>query len=144
MTTSNSFGIEKIVGHKFYKNKKRFLIRFSGLTADEDCWFPEEQIPDKEMISKYLENAPNIPNYKINDYSYATNDILTLDQLRYKDPNMIIGVYKSDDKLFYRVEFKNNRFYSVESSILKEVFPHLVCEYLEQNIIIKTKKKEEK
>ena len=139
-TSSTSFEIEKIVGHKINKNKKSFLIRFSGLTADEDCWFPEEQIPDKDMIKKYQEKAPNIPNYKINDYSFATNDILTLTQLRYKEPVMIIGAYEYENKLFYRVEFKNDRFYSVESSIMKQVYPKIVCSYLEQNIVIKSKK----
>ena len=138
------FKIEKIVGHKIVKNRKSFLVRFEGLTADEDCWFKEEQIPDKKLVAQYLESAPNVPDYKKDDYSSALDDILTLKQLRYKEPKMVIAAYKQDNKLFYRVEFKNEKFYSVESSILKQVHPELICTFLEHNIVFKSKKENNK
>lgn len=132
-----SVEVEKVVGHKREHGKVKYLVRFQGLTADEDCWFYEDQIKKKELIEQYLDLIPsNRTEYILDDFSYATNDVLTLQQLQYKEALMVVGCYKQDDKLYYRVEFKNNKFYSVESSILKSVNPRLIIEFYESRIKI--------
>ena len=96
--------------------------------------------------------------------THITNDELTLLQLQYKTPIEIIGAYRKNDTLFYRVEFvhhatsepdiaadgkekndaekiskekKTSTFYSVPSEYMKKVYPQLVCDYLEKHIEIK-------
>ncbi|EAY05512.1 hypothetical protein TVAG_081040 [Trichomonas vaginalis G3] len=128
--------IEKIVGHKKDKGKLKFMVRFQGLTIDEDCWFSEDQIKNKDLIDKYFDIIPsNKTEYILDDFLYATNDVLTLEQLRYKDPLMVVGCYKKDDLLYYRVEFKDHRYYSVESSILKAIKPKLIIDFFEPRIV---------
>lgn len=131
-----SFEIERIMGHQTKHGKTKFLVRFANLTADEDTWVQEDVIKDSALKDKYFESVPDTAEYKIDDFSFATNDVLTLQQLLFKDPIMIVAAYKKDNKLYYRVEFKKERFYSVESSIMKKVFPQLVVDFLVNKIQI--------
>jgi len=131
------FDIEKVVGHSTKHGKTKYLVRFFGLNSDEDVWVNSEQIRNKEIIEKYFEHVPDgLNEYIYNDYSYAINDVLNLEQLRFKTPKRVIGAYNRNEKLYYRVEFAREKFYSVESDILKMVFPTLIVNFLENKIML--------
>lgn len=49
--------VRKIVDVQFLKNNKReFLIRWMGCTADDDTWEPEENLQCPDLIDKFMLN----------------------------------------------------------------------------------------
>ena len=57
-----SIPIEKIVGHNKKTSKVKYLVRFKGLTSDEDEWVYERQIENKELIKEYEKGVKEIFN----------------------------------------------------------------------------------
>ena len=152
----NKIEIDRIRGHKKKGRKYQYLIHFKGLTYDEDIWYSENFL-NKELIRKYWKKAPD-QNFYIEEDDSDKDKVLTLLELQYKTPIRIIGAYKKEDVLYYRVEFanpepinekedddnekelrENGVFYSVQSEHMKKLYPQTVCNFLERHIIIKKK-----
>lgn len=52
------YEVEDIIGHKFEKKNRLFLVRWKDCGPDDDTWEPESSLACPEIISKYIENNP--------------------------------------------------------------------------------------
>lgn len=55
----NVYEVEKIIGHKFNRNKRMFLIRWKGYDESHDSWENEANLNCPKILQKYLKSLKN-------------------------------------------------------------------------------------
>ena len=136
MNNGITLEIESIIDSKTEKNKKMFRVRWRGFSPENDTWEYEENIKDKNIIKKYIENKE-----VLDEKAKKNQNISPLSKLRQKKPIQVVSVMKFDDKIYYRVLFEDQTFDSVSSELLKKVAPEIIAKFLvAQFQLIQTKK----
>lgn len=54
-----NYEVEDIVGHKFEKKVRHFLVRWKNCAPSDDTWEPESSLDCPDIVQKYLENNPD-------------------------------------------------------------------------------------
>lgn len=128
------FDVEAIIDHRVMDGRIQYLIRWRTFGDEEASWEFEDDMNCQELIDDYKHNLA----LKESRFVEVRGDKASgTEAVKLKKPKMVIGAFKEDGKLFYRVACAKERFYTVEANVLRQVAPELICMFLETRIKIK-------
>ena len=128
------FDVEAIIDHRIMDGRIQYLIRWRTFGDEEASWEFEDDMNCPEMIDDYKNNLA----LKESRFAEIRGDKLTgAEAVKLKRPKMVIGAFKDNEKLFYRVACAKDRFYTVEADVLRQIAPELICMFLESRIKVK-------
>ena len=123
---------DEILKCRIKKGKKQYLIRWKNYSDQDATWeFPSQLL--QPLIQKYEDAIKAKKEWKPKT-SFSHEVIDSLFELQVKKPQLIVGAFKKDGKLFYRVLFPNEIYHTVPADMLQKVKPILICQFLENKI----------
>jgi hypothetical protein len=130
------FEVEAVVGHRLKHGKNQYLLKWKTVD-DELTWEYEEQLNCPLLLAKYLASVEAQKKERAKELEeLRTGELLTVERVWAKKPKMIVSAFRNNGRLFYRLLFDKNQYYSVVGDILREIRPDLICRFLENHIQI--------
>lgn len=56
---THEYEVEKIISHKFTRNKRSFLIRWKNYDSSHDLWIEENDLSCSKLLKKYMKSITN-------------------------------------------------------------------------------------
>ena len=130
------YEVEAIIGHRIRNGKKQYLLKWKSFNDSDATWEDEDSLNCPELLAEYKSYCESMAKMKVKQ-KIQQNIISDAKMIRLKQPEIVISAYKKDDILFYRVGCKNpNSFLSMPADELRKVRPDLICNFLENKIVI--------
>lgn len=136
----DEYEVEAIIGHRIRNGRKQYLLRWKSFNDSDATWEDEDSLNCPELLAEYKSYCESKSKMKVKQ-RIQQNIIKDANTIRLKQPEIIISAYKSEGVLYYRVACKNpNSFLSMPADELRKVRPDLICNFLENKIIVLDKK----
>lgn len=132
MTFDSTFEPDEILKCRIKDEKKQYLVRWKHYSNSNATWeFCSSKI--KDLVQKYEETIQNKGTWKPKEPLMDEN-VYSIIEIRIKRPKLVIASTVKEKKLYYRVQFADDTFQFVSASMLRQVCPSLICQFLENKI----------
>ncbi|OHS96053.1 Chromobox protein 1 [Tritrichomonas foetus] len=136
------FEVEAIINHRIRNGKKQYLLRWKSFSDGEATWEDEKNLSCPEILAEYKAKCESLMEMKVRQ-KIAQNVLKDAHSIRMKQPEIVISAYKDGGILFYRVGCKNPpSFLSMPADELRKVRPDLICNFLENKIVVRNEDEE--
>lgn len=116
----DTYDVEKIVGHRIYKKKTQYKIRWLGFGSEEDTWEDEENLNCPDLLEKYqieqLENKHENSSKEEGSYKKI---------IKSNPPILIINKFKFAGKDHVRTKLKDSTYASFLEKFVLTNFPNI-------------------
>lgn len=130
------YEVEAIIGQRIKNGKKQYLLRWKSFNDSDATWEDEDSLNCPELLAEYKDYCETKAKKKVKE-KIQQSIIKDAKTIRMKQPEIVISAYKSDGVLYYRVGCKNpNTFLSMPADELRKVKPDLICNFLENKIVV--------